>query len=123
MLAAAGAWMAIVPWLGRLLGLDVDVATRVEVVDHVIPGVVAAVAGLYLTRTAAGRPLASDRAAPAVAVTALLAGLWAFATHAPLLLDAARGDQPWAAAIWHSVAALPILVIAFWCVLQATARP
>ncbi len=39
-LTGLSAWATGVPWLARAVGLELDVATRLEVVDHVVPGVV-----------------------------------------------------------------------------------
>ena len=37
-------WSIVPPYLGPLVGLDLDVSAKLEVVDHVVPGVLAAVA-------------------------------------------------------------------------------
>jgi len=122
-LAAIGAWTIIVPYLAVLLGLEVDVAAIIEVVDHVIPGLVVVATGLYLRACARRRALASHRPALLASGVAFLAGFWVLATHAPLIGDAALSDQPWDAAIWHSIAALPIVVLACWCVIRSTPDP
>ena len=118
-LAAIGAWTILVPYLGQALGLDVPVAALVEVVDHVIPGALVVAVGLMLNARARRGALASDRVALLASGAVFLAGFWVLVTHVPLLADAARSDQPWDAAIWHSIAALPIVVLAAWCVLRA----
>jgi hypothetical protein len=123
LLAALAAWTIAVPFLGRAIGLVVDVATRVEIVDHVVPGALATAAALYLNRVARRGPLAAERLALLAAGVALLAGFWVLATHAPLLVDAADSEQSWSAAIWHSATALPIVVLAFVCVLRSTDDP
>jgi hypothetical protein len=122
-LAALAAWTIVVPYLGRALGLTVDVAARVEVVDHVVPGALATAAALYLNRVARRGPLAAERFALLASGVAFLAGFWVLATHLPLLAEAADADQSWSAAIWHSATALPIVVLAFTCVLRSTADP
>lgn len=122
-LAAIGAWTIIVPYLAILLDLEVKVAAIVEVVDHVIPGLVVLAAGLYLRARAQRRALASHRPALLAAGAAFVAGFWVLATHAPLIGDAALSDQPWDAAIWHSIAALPTVVLACWCVIRSTPDP
>jgi hypothetical protein len=122
-LAAIGAWTAIVPYLGKALGFTVDVAASVEIVDHVVPGLITAVAGSVLFVTARRGPLAASRVAPAAAGLCFLAGFWILATHVPLLGDAADDRVSWGAAIWHSVAALPIFALALWCVVRSTAQP
>jgi hypothetical protein len=46
-----------------------------------------------------------------------------FATHAPLVQDAANDRLPWDAAIWHSIAALPIVGLAIWFVVRSIPDP
>lgn len=119
-LAAIGLWNMVVPYLGEALGLEVKVAARVEVVDHVIPGAFVAAAGFYLYTCARRTALAANRLALIAAGVAFLGGFWTLATHLPLLGDAASSDQPWDAAIWHSITAVPIVAVAFWSVLRST---
>lgn len=122
-LAAIGAWTVIVPYLGRALDLTVDVAWRVEVVDHVIPGAVTAIAAGLLLTIVRREPMAGNRMAMLASGVCFLAGFWVLATHVPLLADAAGDDQPWDAAIWHSAASLPLVGLALWCVLRSTPPP
>jgi hypothetical protein len=122
-LAAIGAWTVVVPYLGRALGLDVNVSAIVEVVDHVIPGLLVVAAALYLRRLARRRRLAGQPAALLGSGLAFLAGFWVFATHVPLLADASRSDLPWEAAIWHSIAGLPVAGLACWFVVRSIPDP
>lgn len=119
LLAGIGAWTVVVPYLASALGLAVKVPARVEFVDHVVPGVVIAAAGLYLYRLARGRSLSGERYALLAAGATFLAGFWVLATHLPLVQDAAQERISWEAAIWHSISALPILALAFWLVLRS----
>ena len=119
LLTATGAWTIVVPYLGKALGFEVPVAARVEVVDHVVPGAIVVAAGLFLGARARRHALVSDRLAILASGAAFLAGFWVLATHTPLLYDAARTDQPWDDAIWHSITAVPIVVLAAWCVLRS----
>jgi len=110
-LAALGAWTIVVPYAARPLGLEVDVASTIEVVDHVLPGVLVVLLGAWLARRSGGGP-------PAIGVlvasgVCALAGVWVLATHVPLLADAAAGREPWGAALWHSATAPVIIVLAF----------
>lgn len=123
LLAAIAAWTMVVPFLGTALGLDVDVSLLVEVVDHVIPGAVIVLAGLALHRIARRRPLAGERFALLAAGVAFLAGFWVLATHLPLVSDAADAQVTWGAAIWHSITALPIVVLACWFVVRSIPEP
>ncbi len=119
-LAALGAWTIVVPYLAKLLGLEVEVSGLVEVVDHVVPGALVAGAGLYLVTLARRRGLAGAQSALLAGGACFLAGFWVLATHAPLLAEAARASISWGAALWHSATALPIVALAFWCVLRST---
>lgn len=101
-------WSITVPSLGRRLGLGVEVPAKVEVVDHVIPGIAAAIASivaLALLRRRSGDDIGLLLAAGVVA----LSGLWMTTTHLPLVVQAGQGIVPWPAAIWHSAAGPVIL--------------
>jgi hypothetical protein len=120
-LAALGAWTVAVPYLDAALGLEVDVEQRVEVVDHVVPGAVAAAVGLALALLARRRPLAGTPAAIAGGGVAALAGFWVLATHVPLVADALRAEESVGAALWHASTALPLLVLSVWVALAPSA--
>lgn len=121
-LALLGAWTIVVPYLAVPLGFEVKVSSLVEVVDHVVPGVLVVAAGLYLTMLARRRSLAGASSALLAGGVCFLAGFWVLSTHVPLLADAARSaNVSWAAAIWHFSTALPVVVLAFWCVLRSSA--
>jgi len=110
-----GAASIFVPYVDALLGLEVRVAMRVEVADHVIPGLVVAagaLASVLLLRGRAGIP----RSVPLLVATAacFLGGLWMTSTHVPLLVEAGEGIAPWGGAILHSVLGPPIVVMSFW---------
>jgi hypothetical protein len=122
-LAAIGAWTIVVPYLGRALGLDVNVAARVEIVDHVVPGLFVVAAAVYVRRLALRGRLAGQPAALFAAGVAFLAGFWVFATHVPLLADASRSDLSWEAAIWHSITGVPVVGLACWFVLRSIPDP
>jgi len=117
-LAILGAWTVVVPYLGHALGLGVNVPSRVEIVDHVVPGALVAATGLYLTMLARRRSSAGTGSALFGGGVCFLAGFWVLATHVPLLADAGRSKEPWDAALWHASTALPIVVISLWCLLQ-----
>lgn len=55
-LAGLAAWAIAVPWLAAAVGLELDVATRLEIADHVIPGVVMLVGAALLAMRGALRP-------------------------------------------------------------------
>ncbi len=117
-LFALGLFTGVVPYLGRAIGLRVDVASTVEVVDHVLPGALVATVGAYLF--VLGRRGAAVGHWPTLLGTGacFLAGFWVFATHVPLLADAARGNVRWGAALWHTSTAVPIMIVSLWFVLR-----
>lgn len=114
-LAALAAWAMVVPWLAAAVGLELDVATRLEIADHVVPG------GIML---AAAAVLAARSGAPGGVVwigaggVAFLTGLWITATHVPLIPQAVDGLAPWGAALLHLSAGPPILAVGLWMLLR-----
>lgn len=80
----------------------------VEIVDHVIPGLVvlAVCTGAVLLQR---RP---DRGGSYLffgGLVMVLAGLWMTVTHVPLVSQATREEAPWAGTIYHSASALAVL--------------
>ncbi len=125
MIGLLGAWSVAVPYVGNALGLDVNVPADLEVIDHVIPGlIVALAAGVAYRSLRRGTAAASLAYLIAVGVS-LLAGLWITATHIPLLLQAARGTVGWPQALWHSLPGfpLPVLAIALYALSPTEAAP
>lgn len=95
----------------------VDVASSVEVVDHVIPGTLVAAIGTYLAIDAyRGRPPGLNRTMGAS--VCFLAGFWVLATHVPLVADAVHGKAAWGSTIWHASTALPIVLLSLWTLLE-----
>ncbi len=110
----------LVPVLGLLVGAcatlpvmvgpRLEVAHKVEIADHLIPGVVVlavSVTALMASRSASG----SGTFLFAAGLILTLAGLWMALTHLPLVAQAVRHDAPWGATIYHSASA--VLVLAF----------
>ena len=112
-LALLGAFAAATPYLASAWGLEVDVPSRVEVVDHVVPGavIVASGAALLLVR---GRAAQGGFVAMAAAGLAFLAGFWITSTHVPLLFEAADAVVGWDAALFHMAAGPLSLLVALW---------
>lgn len=111
-LASLAAWAIAVPWLARALGVELDVPARLEVVDHVVPGVVVLASAALLGRAGAGDLLGLG----AIGV-ACLAGLWITVAHLTLVPEALDGVSPWGAALLHLSAGPPIAVLALWMLL------
>ena len=111
-LLALGAWTAATPYLGRAWELNLNVASKVEVVDHVVPGVVVVAASalwlLHLMRSRAGE----DSAVPLAAISlCFLGGLWVTSTHVPTVAKAGDPLVPWDAALFHSATGPVLLVL------------
>ena len=100
---AVGLW----GMLPRYLDSGLNTEDRVEVVDHVLPGIVVVVVSLI----ALGVARKAARPGPALFVAGLvvfLAGLFMFATHVPLVMQATRGEAPWGGTVFHTSAALAV---------------
>ena len=122
-LAALGAWAIVVPYLGPELGLRLDVASKLEFVDHVVPGTIAMLSGVLLSALWTRGGAASDWASLAAAGASFLAGVWIVSTHVPLIADATRGEADWGPTIWHNSAGFPIALLALWLLFQGLRDP
>ena len=121
-LGALGAWSIVVPYLGPVLGLELDVAQNVEVVDHVVPGVlIVACSAALLSLLRRDQP--GSVVALGLACAIALGGLWIAATHLPLLRDASRGIVPWGTACFHTASGLIILALALPLVRHTARMP
>lgn len=107
-LPQAGVVVGAVATLPPFLGPALDTAQRVEVADHLVPGLV--VVGVSLAALATKR---ADRLSGTSLLLAglciFLAGLWMAATHVPLIAQAGRGEAPWGATVYHSASAAIVL--------------
>lgn len=103
-----GAWALLPPYTGPALATS----TRVEIADHVVPGIVMLLTSIAVLGAARGRSLPVT-ALLAAGLTVSLAGLWMTSTHLPLVLQAARAEAPWAAAIYHTAPGLAVLALGF----------
>ncbi len=122
-LAVLGALSLLPPYIGPPLGLELNVAAKVEVVDHVIPGVVVVLCGALsalLARRGEGAQLGAPGLAFNLALTGLcfLAGLWQVATHVPLVLEGGDPAAPWGAVLLHSTVGPLIVALALWLTLR-----
>ena len=119
-LAAAG-WAMLVPDLGPAWELTSRVPARVEFVDHVVPGALAALAAaLCLFRGGGDATAPPDAAVVVASALAVLAGFWTTATHVPVLPIAAGGDLSWPAALLHASAGPPLLAASLVLLLRET---
>lgn len=102
-LLVVGLFGLLAPYTGEPLGFLIVVRPIVEVVDHVVPGVVlVAVAAIILV---------TNRIPLIAALIAVLAGLWMTTTHLPLLVQASQGQVGWAAAWWHTAPGVVLLIL------------
>lgn len=89
-LAGLALWATVAPWLAEAVGLEFAVPARLEIVDHVLPGVVMlAGAAVLATRGAVPGGLVWLGAG----AIAFLVGVWTTATHVPLVPDALQGGH------------------------------
>lgn len=100
-MVAAIAWAMAVPYVAEAVGLRLEVERRIEVIDHVIPGLVAAFGAFALAR---GLEL------PGSALI-FLSGLFITTAHAPLIPDMSTGVAAVAPATLHLTAGPPILLM------------
>lgn len=106
----AGGWALLPPYTGPAL----NTAMRVEVADHVVPGVIVLLVSAATLAMAWSRRTVSGAMLVAGAVV-LLAGLWMTATHVPLVLQATRDEAPGAAAAYHSIPGVAVALLgAVW---------
>lgn len=127
-LPLVGLGVALWASLPKYSGPHLNTEPAKEVADHVIPAILVALVslvGLYVARR-------SLRPGPTLFVcgaTVFLAGLWMMATHLPLVAQAARGDAPWPATIYHSSAALAVFGLGllwsatYWSEASADSKP
>lgn len=99
-----GIWSVLPPYVGPAL----NVARRVEIADHVVPGVVVILVSTWMLLRAR-RGTAGGTAMLVAGLAVLLAGVWMIATHAPLILQAMRDEAPVGSVVYHS---LPGAVVA-----------
>lgn len=112
------AWSIVPPYLGPLVGLELDVSDKLEIVDHVIPGlcaVAAAVIALLEVRRGATQ---SVRYLSALGIC-FLAGLFQSVTHFTLVRDAGDALRPVDTVILHATPGPVLLALSLWLLLSA----
>jgi hypothetical protein len=116
-LIAVAVWSILPPYAGPLLGLELDVSATVEVIDHLVPGllaVAAASAALVLVRRGRSDSL------PAFAALAVcaLAGLFQTVSHIALVRDAGDPPAPVDAVVLHASPGPVLLALSLWLLLR-----
>ncbi|MGH2771895.1 MAG: hypothetical protein ACRDIU_01965 [Actinomycetota bacterium] len=105
LLLLVGVWGLVAPYAGTAMGLVIPgLQPKVEVVDHVVPGLVIVPVALYA--------MFSGRVPFVGSLAAVLAAFWMTATHVLLLRDAGRNLVSWGTALWHSAPGVLGLIIA-----------
>ncbi len=117
-LALIAAWSIVPPYLGPLVGLDLDVSSTVEVVDHVIPGLCAVAAAGIARFDARHGQTDSLRALMALGIC-VLAGLFQTVSHATLVLNAGGPEQPVGSVVLHATPGPVLLVFSLWLLLRS----
>jgi hypothetical protein len=120
-LAILGAVSILPPYVGPVVGLELEgIDSIVEVVDHVIPGIIiflAAGASFLLLRS--GRLKEDSIVLASALAISLLAAVWQTSSHIPLILDGGRPEAPWGAVILHSTIGPIMTVLSLWLVFRA----
>lgn len=99
-------------------GPELNVAQRVEIADHLIPGLV------VLTACAAALALRLQATVLLVAGMAVaLAGFWMTATHLPLVVQATDGQVPWTSAFYHTLPGLAVMGVGLVWILRPEPPP
>ena len=117
-LGLVAAWSIVPPYLGPLVGLELDVRSTVEVVDHVIPGLCAVAAAGIAGFDARHGQTDSVRALMALGIC-VLAGLFQSVSHATLVLNAGGPEQPVGSVVLHATPGPVLLVLSLWLLLRA----
>ncbi len=112
-LAAVAFVSMLPPYVGELVGLELNVTSTVEVIDHVVPGVVAlAAAGLALWLVRRGQ--ADSTAAFAALASCALAGLFQTVSHLSLVFNIGEAGHPAGAVVLHATPCFALLAVSLW---------
>ena len=115
--AGVAAWSIVPPYLGPLIGLELEVASSVEVVDHVLPGVCAFAAALIARSEVRRGNDESVRVLAALGIC-VLAGLFQTVTHFTLVLDAGGPLQPIDSVVLHATPGPVLMGLSLWLLLH-----
>jgi hypothetical protein len=116
-LAALSAWSIVPPYLGPLIGLELEVSSTVEVVDHVLPGL-CAVAAAYIALVEVRRGQGDSFRALAALGVCTLAGLFQTVSHATLVFNAGSPGHPVDAVILHASPGPLLLGLSLWLLVR-----
>lgn len=116
-LVAVALWSIVPPYLGPAIGLELDVSSKVEVIDHVIPGVSAAIAAC-IALSYARRGQTESVALLAALGVGVLAGLFQSVSHLTLVLDAGAPQAPVDSVLLHATPGPVLLVLSLVLLLR-----
>lgn len=112
-LGALAALSMLPPYVGPPIGLELDVPSNVEVVDHVVAGGVVVVFSLIPALLLRSGRIGLDSPLLMGAIgLCVLGAIWQTTTHVPLLLDAGEPQVPWGTALFHSLPGPVVTVVA-----------
>ena len=120
-LVAVALWSIVPPYLGPVLGFELDVSSKVEVIDHVVPGVSAAIAAC-IALSYARRGQTDGVAMLAALGVCVLAGLFQSVSHLTLVLNAGGPQQPVDSVVWHATPGPVLLVLSLVLLLRPPAE-
>lgn len=119
-LALLGAWSILPPYIGPAVGLDLNVRDSVEIVDHVVPGMVIIIcAGLGALQVRRDKAAEDSTVGLMLMGACALAGLWQTVTHAPLVFDGGEPGSPWDSVILHSSPGPFLVLLSIWLFMRA----
>ena len=104
---AVGVWALLPKFSGPVL----NTSDRVEIADHVVPGIVILAVSAAAVLVARRRSGSSGTPLFVIGLVVALAGLWMTATHVPLVAQASRDEVPWDGAVYHSLPGLAVLLL------------
>jgi hypothetical protein len=113
LLGGLGTLSMLPPYVGPPLGLELEVADNVEVVDHIVAGGTVVLCSflaawlLWKGRIGTESPVLMGAVALAV-----LGAVWQTTSHVPLVLDGGGPQTPWGTVLFHSVLGPIVTVIA-----------
>ena len=117
-LLALACWSVVPPYLGPLIGLELDVSSTVELVDHVVTGV-CAIAGALIALVEARRGATDSVRYLAALGVCVLAGLFQTVTHFTLVLDAGDPLRPVDTVILHASPGPVLLLFSLYLLLTS----
>ncbi len=121
-LGVLGVLSMLPPYAGPPLGLELDVASNVEVVDHVVAGgtvVLCSLLAAWLLRS--GRVTTESPLLMGAVALAVLGAVWQTTSHVPLVLDGGGPETPWGTVLFHALPGPVVTLVALsllWRVLS-----